>query len=309
MFFFCYMKDLFFFYARRSMGFVAMPFVGWLYSTPMLMRNALLVLVLAMAAHSQWLNEAKSGVPRTRDGKPDLAARTPRANGKPDFTGLWQPDIAKPGEIDRLIPGLSAFTVPGDDPTTFSRYFFDVLADARAGEIKLAPEAEKILQANLALGDTNGPRCLPASLPMADMFPSPKRIVHTRDLIVVLYEGDLPRQIHMDGRRLPKDPQPAWAGYSVAKWEGDTLVVDTVGFNERAPLDGMGHPRSGALRMVEKMRRPDYGHMDVEVTMEDAAYYSKPIVFRYRQTLVPDDDLLEWVCTENEKDGVHMRVN
>ena len=273
-----------------------------------MVKRLLLFAFAAAAVNAQWLNEPKLGVPRTRDGKPNLAARAPRVKGKPDFTGLWQPDTAKAGEIDRIIPGLSAFTVPGDDPTTFSKYFFDVLADSREGEVKLAPEAEKILQANQALGDTNGPRCLPASLPMADLFPSPKRIVHTPNLLVVLYEGDLPRQIHMDGRSLPKDPQPAWAGYSVAKWDSDTLVVETAGFNERAPLDGVGHPRSVSLRMVERMRRMDYGHMEVEVTLEDSKYYSRPIVFRYRQTLVPDDDLLEWVCTENERDGVHMSL-
>jgi hypothetical protein len=135
----------------------------------------------------------------------------------------------------------------------------------------------------------------------------PKRFVQTPQLLVILYEGDIPRQIHMDGRALPVDPQPAWVGYSIGKWEGDTLVVQTAGFNPRAPLDLLGHPRSESMRMTERMRRRDFGHLDTQVTIDDPTSYSKPITFRYTATLVPDDDLLEWVCTENEKDSVHLK--
>jgi hypothetical protein len=268
----------------------------------------LLVLALALGAPAQWLNQPKAGVPRTSDGKPHLAARTPRVKGKPDFTGLWQSDIAAKGEIDKLVPGIKDFEVPGDEPTTFSRYFFNILADYRPGDVKLTPAAEKTLQANQAVDDLNGPRCLPSSSPMNDLFPSPKRFVQTPGLLVILYEGDIPRQIHLDGRKLPADPQPAWVGYSVGHWDRDTLVVETAGFNDRPPLDGFGHPRSSAMHMVERMKRLDYGHMETEVTLTDPAYYSKPIIFTYKQTLVPDDDLLEWVCTENEKDAPHLKL-
>ncbi|MEO8096269.1 MAG: hypothetical protein ABI811_01100 [Acidobacteriota bacterium] len=141
---------------------------------------------------------------------------------------------------------------------------------------------------------------------MIELFPMPKRFVQTGTLLVILYEGDIPRQIHLDGRALPVDTQPSWAGYSVGRWDGDTLVVETMGLNTRAALDGFGHPKSEALRVMERMRRRDYGHMEIQVTINDPKYYSKPITYSYKQTLVPDDDLLEWVCTENEKDLAHI---
>jgi hypothetical protein len=142
---------------------------------------------------------------------------------------------------------------------------------------------------------------------MTELFPSPRRIVQTPAIVVVLIEGDLPRQIHLDGRKLPEDPNPSWSGYSVGRWEGDALIVETVGITSRAPLDAFSHPRSDAMRMQERWRRRDFGHLDIEVTIEDPHYYSKPIVFQYTSTLAPDDDLLEWVCTENEKDRAHIK--
>ena len=271
------------------------------------MQYTLALLLAAAMAYGQWFNQPARGVPRTPDGKPNLTAPAPRANGKPDFTGLWQTNMAAPGEIEKLIPDLGKVVVPGDDPTTFSRYLFNVMADYAPDEIKLSPEGKKEWELQQSLSDALGPRCLPAGLPMTDLFPIPKRIVQTPALIVVLYEGDLPRQIHMDGRKLPASPNPAWAGYSVAKWDGDTLVVETVGLNPRAPLDAFSHPRSEGMRLVERWRRRDFGHLETEMTIEDSKYYSKPITFRYISTLVPDDDLLEWVCTENEKDTGHIK--
>jgi hypothetical protein len=263
-------------------------------------------LLLAATLSGQWINEPARGVPRTRDGKPNLTAPVPRTGGKPDLTGLWQTDFAAPGEVEKFIPGLGSTTVPGDDPTTFSKYLFNVMADYAPDDITLSPEAQKEWGVNRALSDALGPRCLPAGLPMVELFPVPKRIVQTPNLIVVIYEGDLPRQIHMDGRKLPANPNPAWTGYSVGKWDGDTLVVETVGLNPRAPLDAFAHPRSDTMRLKERWQRRDFGHLVVQMTIEDAKYYSKPITFQYASTLVPDDDLLEWVCTENEKDKGHI---
>lgn len=264
-------------------------------------------LLLATALAGQWINEPARGIPRTRDGKPNLAAPAPHTNGRPDFTGIWQTDMAPPGEIEKIVPGLGLSSVPGDDATTFTKYLFNVMANYQASDIKLSAEAEKAWASNRAEGDSLGPRCLPNGLPMTELFPSPKRIVQTSDLIVVLYEGDLPRQIHMDGRKLPSQLNPAWAGYSVARWDGDALLVETAGLNTRAPLDAFGHPRSESMRLRERWRRRDFGHLDIQVTIDDPAYYSKPIVFQYTSTLVPDDDLLEWVCTENEKDKGHVK--
>jgi len=271
------------------------------------MHQLLMFLVAGIVTAGQWINEPARGVPRTRDGKPSLGAPAPRIGGKPDFTGLWQTDMAKPGEIERFIPDLGKVVVPGDDPTTFSRYLFNVMADYKPDEIILSAAAKKDWEEQQKLSDALGPRCLPTSLPMADLFPIPKRIVQTPALIVVLYEGDLPRQIHMDGRTLPVSPNPSWAGYSVGRWEGDWLMIETAGFTSRAPLDAFSHPRSEAMRLRERWHRRDFGHLEIQMTIEDPGYYSKPISFRYTGTLVPDDDLLEWVCTENEKDRGHIR--
>jgi hypothetical protein len=266
-----------------------------------------LTLLFAATLSGQWINEPARGVPRTRDGKPNLAAPAPRTGGKPDFTGIWQTDTAAPGEIEKIIPVLPLFVVPGDDPTTFSKYLFNVMADYPAGDIKLSPAAQKEWEVNRSISDSLGPHCLPSGLPMAELFPSPRRVVQTPNLIVVVYEGDIPRQIHLDGRKIPANPNPAWVGYSVGTWDGDTLVVETAGLNPRSPLDAFSHPRSDTMRLTERWRRRDFGHLDIQVTIEDSKYYSKPIVFRYPSTLVPDDDLLEWVCTENEKDRSHIK--
>jgi hypothetical protein len=265
------------------------------------------LLVAAALSSGQWINEPARGVPRTREGKPNLTAPAPRVNGKADFTGLWQTDVAAHGEIEKIVPGIGLSAVPGDDASTFSKYLFNVMADYESGDITLTEEAGKAWEVNRSLADGLGPRCLPSSLPMTELFPVPRRVIQTPTLLAVLYEGDVPRQIHMDGRKLPADPNPAWVGYSVGRWDGDTLAIETVGLNPRAPLDAFGHPRSDTMRMRERWRRRDFGHLEIEVTIDDAKYYSKPIVFRYTSTLVPDGDLLEWVCTENEKDGGHIK--
>jgi hypothetical protein len=125
---------------------------------------------------------------------------------------------------------------------------------------------------------------------------------------VTLFEdGDPARQIHTDGRALPKDPQPSWMGYSVGKWEGDTLIVETIGFNEMGWLDIDGHPRSESTRIRETYHRRDFGHMDLEVTIEDPKYYTRPFTVRTTLNLIPDSDVLENVCAENEKDRAHMK--
>jgi hypothetical protein len=142
---------------------------------------------------------------------------------------------------------------------------------------------------------------------MSEFVHVPRRLVQTPSFIAFIYEGLIPRQIHMDGRPLPVDPQPAFAGYSIGKWDGDTLVVETAGITDKMPLDAMGHPRTSSTRIVERMRRRDFGHMDVELTITEPKFYTKPIMVNYTATLIPDDDLLEFVCAENERDAPHMR--
>jgi hypothetical protein len=150
--------------------------------------------------------------------------------------------------------------------------------------------------------------CLPLGIPGSDLLSyAPFKIIQTRGETVVLYEADnTHRQIYTDGRKLPVDPNPAWLGYSVGHWEGDTFVVDSAGFNDRGRLDGFGHPRSEALRLRERFHRRDFGHMDLEVTVADTKLYLKPITVKVRELLDPDGDVLESFCNENEKDRTHL---
>jgi hypothetical protein len=151
-------------------------------------------------------------------------------------------------------------------------------------------------------------RCLPQGIPRDDLFNYlPYKIVQNPETIVFLYELDgMYRQIYTDGRRFRLDPQPSWLGYSVGRWEGDTLVVDAAGFNDKSWLDTTGHPHSEEMRLQERFHRRDFGHMDLSVTINDPKMYTKPFTVKVSQVLIPDSDVLENVCNENEKDGPHL---
>ena len=260
-----------------------------------------------VCAHAQWLNHPTPGTPRTRDGKPNLSAPAPRAsNGKPDLSGVWQTEPVPPGES--VLGDESFFVVPGDDPRTFNKYFWNVLADFKPAEAPIRPEAAELFRKNAANAITPVASCLPLGIPGADMLAyAPFKIIQTRGVTVVLYEVDSThRQIYTDGRKLPADPNPTWLGYSVGHWEGDTFVVDSAGFNDRGRLDGFGHPRSEALRLQERFHRRDFGHMDLQVTIDDPKMYLKPITVKVTELLIPDSDVLESFCNENEKDRPHL---
>jgi hypothetical protein len=173
----------------------------------------------------------------------------------------------------------------------------------------MQPKAIEIMRARFA-GPLDGfpsTRCLPAGILVADLFATPFKIVQTPRLIVILYEDmGLPRQVFLDGRRPPEDPQPAWMGYSVGRWDGDTLVVESAGFNDQTWLDTFGHPHSTAMYVTERFLRRDFGHMETAITIDDPQMYAKPFTIRVEQILMPDTDLLETVCNENERDRVHL---
>ena len=145
-------------------------------------------------------------------------------------------------------------------------------------------------------------------MPHGNLLPEPFKIVHSRGLIVMLYEVETTfRQIHLDGRALPVDPSPTWQGYSVGRWDGDTLVIDTIGFNDRGWLDARGTPHSEDLRVEERFHRRDYGHLDLKITLTDPKTFTQPISFGVTEELLPDTDVLEHYCLENEKDDAHTR--
>ena len=242
-----------------------------------------LALLLPVASPAQWLDYKAPGIPRTPDGKPNLAAPAPRtSDGKPDLSGIWRGPGG--GNYDR-----------------------NVARDLKPGDIQ--PWAEALYQKRVRDMGKDAPRanCLPDPFPYYHVVDL-ARFVQTPGLIVVLYQGttnSVHRTIFTDGRKLPVDPNPTWMGYSVGRWEGDTLVVDTAGFNDRGWLDIEGHPHTEALHITERFRRRDFGHMDLEMTIDDPKTFTRPFSMRIDKTLVPDTDLLESVC-ENDTSVPHM---
>ena len=259
-----------------------------------------LLIVLVANVNAQWLNQRDPKAPRTADGKTNLSAPAPRVNGRPDLSGVWQAERTPEEEFARAFgPGFAQLQVDFND---INKHMVNVFWGTKLEEEPLRPEGAAILRQRL--GGTEqfqGASCLPASLPATMNILAFKMIQAPNQIVVMLENGDPARQIHTDGRDLPKDPNPSWMGYSVGRWESDTLVVETIGITTRAWLDGMGHPRSEGMRITERFRRRDFGHMDFEVSIEDAKYYTRPFGYKTTLTLLPDTDVLEYVCTENQK--------
>jgi hypothetical protein len=276
-------------------------------------RSVCVLIVLAAAsinAHAQWLNYPTPGTPRTRDGKPNLAAPAPRAaNGKPDLSGVWQVEPTPIEELTRLFGNVRALDVPGDDALALNKYVRNILADFKPDEAPLRPEFADLLRQRRKEGNPLL-RCLPIGVPADNLLVAPFKVIQTPGLILMRYEYENTlRQIYTDGRKPPADPEPLWLGYSVGRWDGDTLQVDTVGFNDKSWLDLSGHPHSEALHVVERFHRRDFGHMDVQVTIDDPKMYTKSFSIEFTELLLPDSDILENFCNENEKDRSHSRVN
>jgi hypothetical protein len=273
----------------------------------------LLTLALSSAAHAQWLNFREPGVPRTRDGKVDLTARSPKdPSGKPDLSGVWMHETTTVAEMRRLygsaIDEAIKVDAPGMEIGTQHKYSRNILLDLKPEESLLRPEALERMR-NLARPTLND-ACTPGfsfGFPRAGLLSEPIKIVQAPKLTMILYEaGNALRQIHTDGRKLPEEINfPAFYGYSTARWEGETLVVETAGFNDKIPIDGMGHPRSEALRTVERFRRRDFGHLDYEISFDDPKMYTRPFTVKIPHELVADSDVFENYC-ENEKDLAHL---
>jgi hypothetical protein len=258
--------------------------VGRLKARPHFARRALIIVAMLAPADGQWLHYPAPGIPRTPDGKPDLTAAAPTiADGKPDLSGLWKANSGK--------------------------YLQNLAADLRPGEAPFQPWAATLYkerQENLGR-DRPSARCLPHGVPdeMA-VAGYPFKILQTPGLILILYEEFTHyRQIFTDGRPLPSDPNPALVGYSVGHWEGGALVVDTTGFSDVSWLDDPGHPHTEALHVIERFHRADFGHLEIQVTIDDPKAYTKPWTANESFTFLPDTELLENIC-ENEKDARHL---
>jgi hypothetical protein len=255
-------------------------------------------------AHPQWLNYPDASIPRTKDGKPNLTAPIPRVKGKPDLSGLWQAERTPESEYNTVLKG---FTDIQPDTHDITKNVINVFWGMKPEEEPLRPEAALIFKHHHeSPQEYPHLHCLPGGIPLALLVFTFKIIQTPQEVVMLSETADPPRQIHTDGRQLPKDPDPTWMGYSVAHWDGDTLVVDTIGLNDRAWLDAFGHPRSEAMHITERYRRRDFGHMDLEITFNDPKYYTRPFSLKVGLRLLPDSDLLEYVCTENERDRAHL---
>jgi hypothetical protein len=276
-------------------------------------RLLILFALLSAVAQAQWLNFLTPGTPSTPDGKPNLTAPAPRtADGKPDLTGVWMHETTTVVEVKRLfgnsLDDAIKVNAIGMEIGTQHKYAFNILLDFKPEESPMRPEATAAMR-RIAAGRNTGDVCMGAvGIPLAGLLSEPIKIVQAPKLTILLYEVDnLHRQIFTDGRNLPSEYNlPAYLGYSVGHWERDTFVVETAGFNDKTRLDNAGHPHSEALRITERFRRRDFGHLDVEMTFDDPQMYSKPFTIKIPHELLPDTDLFEMYCNENEKDRAHL---
>jgi hypothetical protein len=231
------------------------------------------------AARAQWTKIPQTA-PRTADGKPNLSAAAPRLpDGRPDLSGVWAP----PG--NRYVRNVAADLKPDDVPyQPWAKALVDARADGSHGR------------------EDPAANCLAPGVPHINAAPPPWKLVQSDGFIVILFEAfNVWRQIFLDGREPVRDPNPSWLGYSVGRWEGDTLVVETSGFNGKAWLDQLGKPTTEALHVTERFRRRDFGHMDIQITIDDPKAYTRPWTVTLPVTLQVGTELLEFVC-ENNRD-------
>jgi hypothetical protein len=261
---------------------------------------------------AQWPKHPVRSAPRTADGRVNLQAPTPRTStGTPDLSGVWE-NVGwrelqqQSGDISGTggSPATRALLVGGPG------LFFDIGAGVKGG-LPLQPWAAELKRTRMAANSKDNPdaHCLPLGIMQLHTHPQPRKIIQTGDVIVMLYEGNAGvRQIFTDGRALPaNDPQPWWFGYSTGRWVGDTLVVETAGFRDLGWLDVNGSPLTDRARTTERFRRTSYGTMEVEVTVDDGRAYTRPWTVTVRHRLMPDDELIEFVCLENEQSTRHFR--
>jgi len=305
--------------------------------------GAVLVICLSSSLPAQWPAYVPPGTPKGADGKPNLDAPAPRtADGKTDFTGIWNNGFpgfppaaaagrgagagggarggpgatpAAPATPPAAAPGggggrrgAPPVTLPADGSPPLAN-FFNVGAGFPDG-LPFQPWAKAELDRRRADNDKDNPdaHCLPMGLLQFHEHVQPRKIVQTKDLIVIIYEANYGlRQIFLDGRKLPdNDPTPWWYGYSVGRWDGDTLVVETTNLRDGGWLDIWGSPLTDKAKITERFTRPKYGQMIIDVTIDDPKAYTKPFTVRFNQRLGPSDELIEFICNENERSVPHL---
>jgi hypothetical protein len=271
---------------------------------------------------AQWVKYPTAAVPRKADGKVDMSAPSPRlADGKPDFSGIWTTGepfdrrghgLSSPKDLPapREAQSLHHADTPGD-PTAIvgSRQMANIGIDLPGG-LPYQPWLAALTKErtdNLAKDDPHI-KCLPDSFLRAYGMPHLLKFVHSPGLLVVLNEVNAEyRQVFTDARPLPEDPNPSWQGYSSGKWTGDTLVIDTIGLRDDTWIDWNGSVLTHTAKVQEQIRRPDFGHLDIQVTVDDPKAYTKPWTINLTQRIVVDTELIDEVCSENEQSLKHMK--
>ena len=255
--------------------------------------------LMTLPGFGQWLAFPTPGIPRLPDGKPDLAAPTPKGpDGKPDLSGVWAVECAIYGRDGCFIRSL----------------FFDMAKDLKPDEVQMTPWAEAIAKQRSGRDHVDDPYgyCLPPGVPRINWGGGPFKILQTPTTTAFLYEslmGMIFRQVFTDGRKLPEDPEPSWLGYSIGRWDGDTFVVETNGLRDGGWLDtAKGRPHSDALKVTERFRRIDFGHMDLAVTIDDPKAFRKSWTVHAPVTFQADTELLEVFCDQHEKTMEHRRI-
>ena len=264
--------------------------------TPHLRLSVVASVALTGMAYGQWLNYPTPGIPRLPDGKPNLAAPTPRgAGGEPDLSGIWAVEC----------------NIYGRDSCFTRSIFFDLAKDLKPEEVQMTPWAAAVAAQRQARNHVDDPYgyCMPPGFPRIDYAGGEFKILSTPGVTAFLYEtlvGLMFRQVFTDGRALPNDQDPSWLGYSVGHWEGDTFVVDTVGLKDGGWIDTLkGRPNSDALHVIERFRRTDFGHMSLAITIDDPKAYLEPWTATTRLSLQADTELLESFCDNHEKTMEH----
>ena len=268
---------------------------------------------------AQWAPYPTPGIPRTADGKPNLSAPTPKtADGKPDLTGIWEnfraPAPAPAAAANSKAPVANGDIFSGlktndDFLALVKKSAFWNIGSSFPDGLPFQPWAAELHKQRVADNSKDNPdaHCLPMGMMQFHYHGQPRKMIQTPQVIVILYEANAGiRQIFTDGRSLPKDADPWWYGYSTGHWEGDTLVVQSAGFRDLGWLDVEGSPLTETAHITERYRRPDFGHLEIEVTIDDPKAYTKPWTVFVHQRLMADTELIEFVCQEDERDAPHL---
>ena len=258
------------------------------------------VLVLfSQVAHAQWLNYPTPGIPRLPDGRPNLSAPTPRsADGKPDLSGIWAAECA----------------IYGRDGCFLKSLFFNIARDVKPEDVAMTPWASAIQKQREGRNHIDDPYgyCLPPGVPRINFSGAPFKILQTPQLTAMLHEtlvGMIFRQVFTDGRALPPSNEPTWLGYSVGRWDEDVFVVETTGFRDAGWLDTLvARPHSDALRVTERFRRVDFGHIQLSIRIDDPKAYLKPWTVTTGLNLLPDTELIEAFCDNHAQTMEHRMI-